>query len=206
LGINGIFGTNELVEYVGAKTDGALDGHGHTHRTPNGPRFAVKQLPKRPLTTAAWFKLIYASCAANGVTGPAAVFLCAMGARETDVGRSCWNNAIGNVKQYDNLRPDGFWHRLSDHEAYVAFGNINDGMGYVIRICQNTTARRAAWRKALANDPTWYGDLGRTQYYGDGTDAASVEAAAVRGQRDFDNVFLPMARRALGSHGELANS
>ena len=189
-----------LVRYTGLPTEGELDSRGNRHRTPAGPRYAVRNIPPFPGTVCAWAREMLALVERQGFRGKPAKLLIAHIARETGFGRSLWNNAFGNVKQFDAYARNHAWHRLSDHEPYMAFQSADDGMRYMIAVIRGTGGmRRQAYNKLMAGDQTWYGDLGRSQYYGDAprNDAAAIEAAAVRGQREYDQSYWPTIDRCL---------
>lgn len=174
--------------YPGDPHNGAVLHRGRPSRTPRGPRYKVANLP--PATTrCAWVAACRALLAPLGLSGEAATLFIAHLNRETGAGRFCWCNNFGNVKQFGG----GPWFRLTDGEPYVVYMTASAGMAGVLGVVR--AARYAgAYRKLLAGDATWYGDLGRAQYYGDASTPEGIEAAAQNGQREYDTTFLPQVR------------
>jgi hypothetical protein len=184
------YATGALVLYPNAPTSGNTtvdsDGVVHVHRTPRGPRFKVANLPPAPTSFCEWVADSRALLAAAGVVDPTQqAFIVAHWDRETGAGRYQWNFNFGNEKQYDQYRAGGAWHRLTDGEAYRTYASAAEGVAGNLSILRSI-GHGAPWRKLLAGDPSWYGDLGRAHYYGDVSEPAAVEAAAQRGQAEFD--------------------
>jgi hypothetical protein len=182
-----------LVLYPGDPHNGnvTVDSHGvsHTHRTPNGPRYKVAQLPTRSGSFCDWVNSMRMLLARQGLTGQAADFVIAHWDRETGNGRYLWNNSFGNAKQYDQYRPGGAWFRLTDGEPYASYDTADAGVAAQLSLLRSPHYA-PAFAKLMAGDPTWYGDLGRLRYYGDANTPEGIEAAAQRGQAQY-NALLP---------------
>lgn len=142
-------------------------------RRPSGPEWQLEHQPYHwPRTDAghrAFTRYLARKLAELSILPPAAIPLfIAHVARETGWGSAVWCNNFGNEKQYWH----GPWFAL-EGQPYMGFETADQGIAHAVHRVRRQWP--GPWRKLLAGDPSWYGDLGRGGYYEGAPDQAQAE-------------------------------
>jgi hypothetical protein len=152
----------------------------HGHRTPPGREVAMTRAPF--IANGREFVAhVIPRLEGLGLSHEQAILFAAHLARETGSGRYVWCNDWGNIKAYAAWHGD--WYRLGPtgdaYEPFRAYATSENGLAAGVSFIRGSRYTEP-WRLLQANDPTWYGALGRAGYYGGDPDAA---------QREYDSLL-----------------
>jgi hypothetical protein len=132
-----------------------------------------------------------------GMTHNQALLFLAHMTREGGWGKAVWNYNFGNIKTGTVLKGPYFW--LTDKEGpakYRAYATAEDGIWDNVELVRNSSRYKTAWAMLLAEDPSWYGELGLSGYYGHYSHANPGAIAPV--QREYNDILDSVRRRDQG--------
>jgi hypothetical protein len=102
-----------------------------------------------------------------GLTHGQALLFIAHKARESGWGKSIWNYNFGNIKTGSKILGPYFWltDRLGFRDKYRAYDTPEDGIFDNLNLVRKLSRYQKSWALLMAEDPSWYGQLGLDGYY-----------------------------------------